>query len=111
MSTEIRDNPEQERYELWVDGSPVGFAQYRVHGDRITIPHTEVDPAYRGRGLGDALAHAALEDIRRQGLELVPRCPFIAAYVRRHPDEYLDLVAPGIRERVMDGAGDERPHD
>jgi predicted GNAT family acetyltransferase len=106
MSTQVRDSPEEERYEIRVDERLAGFAQYRMKDERITIFHAEIDPEYRGRGLGDELAHAALEDVRRRGLVLVPRCPFIASYVRRHPDEYLDLVAPTLRERVMEDDGD-----
>lgn len=105
MSTAVRDNPAQSRYELLVDGRLAGFAQYRLNGKRITMYHTEVEPEYEGRGLGDELARNALDDVRRRALQLVPLCPFIAAYIRRHPDEYLDLVAPGLRERVMEGAG------
>jgi uncharacterized protein len=105
MSTEVRDNPARTRYELLVDGRLAGFALYRLDGERITIYHTEVEREYEGRGLGADLARAALDDVRRRGLVLVPRCPFIAGYIRRHPDEYLDLVTPGVRERLMGGAG------
>src|ERR1700760_2686142 len=101
MSTEVRDSPEEARYEIRVDERLAGFAQYRLDDDTITIFHAEIDPEFRGRGFGDELAHDALDDVRRRGLVLVPRCPFIASYVHRHPDEYLDLVAPGLRERVM----------
>jgi uncharacterized protein len=105
MSTEVRDNPPKSRYELLVDGRLAGFAQYRLDGERITMYHTEVEPEYEGRGLGDELARLALGDVRRRGLVLVPLCPFIAVYIRRHPGEYLDLVAPSLRERVIEGAG------
>ena len=85
MSTTVRDNEARSRYELLLDGRVVGFAQYRLAGTRITMYHTEVEPEYGGRGLGDELARAALDDVRRRGLVLVPLCPFIAAYIRRHP--------------------------
>ena len=104
MTAEVRDNPEELRYELLVDGRLAGLSQYRLEGERITIYHTEVEPEYEGRGLGDELARAALDDVRGRGLVLVPLCPFIAAYIRGHPDDYLDLVAPSLRERVMEGA-------
>ena len=50
-----------------------------------------------GRGCGSRLAAAALEDARREGLDVVPLCPFIARYIERHP-EYEQLVAPGYRD-------------
>lgn len=103
MDVAVQDNPQEHRYEVREDGRLAGFVQYRRTGSRITMIHTEIDPRFEGRGLGSELARAALADIRAQGLELVPVCPFIAAYVRRHPDEYLDLVAAGSRERVMAG--------
>lgn len=101
MSTEVRDNEDRLRFELLLDGRVVGFAQYRLAGKRITMYHTEVEPEYGGRGLGDELARAALDDVRRRGLVLVPLCPFIAAYIRRHPGEYLDLVTPEMKPKVM----------
>lgn len=55
------------------------------------LVHTDVDPAFEGRGLGSRLIGGALADIRARGLLFVPLCPFVAAYVRRHP-EYADLV-------------------
>lgn len=103
MSVEVADNPDLSRYEVRVDGELAGFAQYRLRDGRITIFHAEVDPAYEGRGVGSQLASSALADVRARALELVPRCPFIAGYVRRHPDLYLDLVAEPLREQVMAG--------
>ena len=59
--------------------------------DGVLLTHAEVEPAYNGRGIGSALAKGALDDIRRQGLQAVPLCPFISDYIERHP-EYQDLV-------------------
>lgn len=105
MTTEVRDNPNEARYEVLVDGRLAGFARYRLDGTRIIMFHTQVEPEYEGKGLGGELAHRALDDVRRRGLTLVPLCPFIAGYIRRHPVNYLDLVAPDLRNRVMGGAG------
>ena len=58
--------------------------------------HTEVDEALEGRGLGSRLVATALEDARREGLEVVPLCPFVAAFIDRHP-EYQDVVAADYR--------------
>jgi hypothetical protein len=103
VSVEVRDNPDESRYVVLVDGELAGFALYRLRKGRITIFHTEIDPAFEGRGLAGELARYALEDVRARGLELEPRCPFFAGYIRRHPDEYLDLVIPQLRDRLMEG--------
>jgi uncharacterized protein len=89
---EIVDVPEKSRYELRLDGRLIGLAAYRRRDGRIALTHTEVDESCEGRGFGSRLAEAALDDARRQGLEILPLCPFIAHYVERHP-EYQELVA------------------
>lgn len=104
MNVSVNDNPAENRYEVFAGGERAGFVQYRIHDNRITMVHTEVDPSFEGLGLGSKLAKAALEDVRKRGLELVPLCPFISAYIRRHPDEYLDLVVPDLRDKVMGNA-------
>ena len=88
----VRDNPQAGRYELLVDGRLAGLATYVLSDGVMTIPHAEVQPRFEGRGLGSRLARFALDDARRRGLLVVPRCPFIAAYVARHP-ELADLIA------------------
>lgn len=90
-SIAVRDVPESERYEVSVDGELAGFAAYRRRGDEVVFVHTDVAEGYEGRGVGGALARAALDDVRGRGLRAVPMCPFIAAWIRRHPD-YHDLV-------------------
>jgi predicted GNAT family acetyltransferase len=91
---QIADAPERSRYEAHVDGALAGWAEYRDHGDERTFTHTEV--TLEGRGVGGALARAALDDVRARGLRAVPMCPFIAAWIRRHP-EVADLVPEGRR--------------
>ena len=58
----------------------------------MTFTHTEVPAQLRGRGLGSQMMRAVLQDVRQQGLKVVPRCPFVADYIRRHP-EFADLLA------------------
>jgi uncharacterized protein len=89
---EVVDVPEKSRYELRLDGRLIGLAAYRRRDGRISFTHTEVDESCEGRGFGSRLAAAALDDARRQGLRVLPLCPFIAHYVERHP-EYQELVA------------------
>jgi predicted GNAT family acetyltransferase len=84
--------PEAHRYELLLDGERIGELAYSRRNDRIAFTHTNVNPAFEGRGFGSRLAEAALADARRQGLAVVPLCPFIAWYIEQHP-EHGDLVA------------------
>ncbi len=109
MSLQIDDNAEEQRYEALLDGKLVGFIQYRLHDGRMTMVHTEVEPAYEGQGVGSELAKVALEDARDRGLKVVPRCPFIARYVRRQPDLYIDLVPESLRGNVMAGSDHTEP--
>ena len=94
MNTEVRNNPAENRYEIWADGELAGYTQYVLSRGRIAFLHTEVYEAYEGMGLGSRLAQAALDDARARGLVVMPFCPFIAGFIERHLDEYGDLVAP-----------------
>jgi predicted GNAT family acetyltransferase len=85
--------PDERRYELLVGAGHAGELVYRDRGGGVlAFLHTEVDPEVRLRGLGSALVGGALDDARARGLRIVPICPFVDAYVRRHP-EYAELVA------------------
>lgn len=79
------------RYVATLDGEDVGVAYAREEDGRVVFTHTEVDDAVEGRGVGSALVRWALDDVRSRDLRVVARCPFVAAYVRRH-EEYADLV-------------------
>ncbi|WP_395672599.1 GNAT family N-acetyltransferase [Inquilinus sp.] len=88
---DVTDNPALSRYEMAVDGV-TAFVEYSRDGDVLALTHTEVPEALSGRGVGSALARGTLDQIRAAGLTIRPLCPFIAAYIERHP-EYADLVA------------------
>ncbi len=94
MNAEVRNNPTENRYEVWADGELAGYAQYVLRRGRIAFVHTEVHEPYEGLGLGTPLAQEVLDDARNRGLMVMPFCPFIAGYIERHIDEYRDLVAP-----------------
>ena len=96
MATEVRDQPDNSRFEILVDGAVAGFATYRRKDDRITFVHTEVDDAYEGQGLGSVLVRHMLDASRDAGLAVLPSCPFTAAWIKRHP-EYVELVPEGAR--------------
>lgn len=88
----VTKDPETSRYEAAVDGRAAGFADYRTEGEVVVIPHTEVFDEFGGKGVGSAIAHFALDDVRAQGARVRPDCPFIAGWIDKHPD-YQDLVA------------------
>ena len=102
--TLVTDHPTEHRYEITVAGRPAGYTAYLDRpggeggGQRRVFLHTEIDPNYEGRGLGSALARAALADVRASGPRAVAVCPFIAAYLKRHPEEadIVDRATPAI---------------
>ncbi|MFE5670057.1 GNAT family N-acetyltransferase [Agromyces sp. NPDC056523] len=81
----IARNDDASRYELFLGSELAAFAEYRLRpGDRIVFIHTVVDPTFKGQGLGSRLARYVLDDAVARGERIVPRCPFIAAYLRSH---------------------------
>ena len=91
MTTAVRDNKAQSRFELDVDQG-VAFATYRVTPSAVIITHTETPRALRGRGIGSQLLEGALELIRADGRKVIAGCGFVAMYLREHP-EFGDLLA------------------
>jgi len=87
----LADNPGAHRFELKKAGMVAAVAEYELLPNAVKFIHTEVLPAYEGQGLGSKLARLALDDVRRRGLEVIPICPFIAGYLRKHT-EYMDLL-------------------
>lgn len=92
MTIEFVDHTDAHRFELRSGDEVLGFIVYRLAGDVITLVHTEVDPAHSSQGHAATLARGALDDARARGLTVVPSCPYVAAYITKHP-EYADLAA------------------
>ncbi len=88
----VSDNREAARYEARLGDRVVAFSEYRLLADRIVFLHTETDDELEGRGIGSRLVREALDDVRARALRVTAKCPFVAAWVQRHP-EYADLVA------------------
>jgi predicted GNAT family acetyltransferase len=88
----IEIDPDAGRLEVHA-GDDVAFTQIRLRDSVLSLIHTEVPPELRRRGIADAMTRAALEYARAYGLSVRPTCPFVRAYLRRHP-EYQDLVGP-----------------
>lgn len=91
----VADAPGRGRFEISVDGVPVGFTVYddapAGAGGVRTFPHTEIDEAYGGRGLSTILIQTALDATRTAGLTVVPQCASVRHFIATHAD-YLDLV-------------------
>jgi uncharacterized protein len=92
MATTVSEVPARHRYEISVDDKLAGYTLFTIDGDVAIMPHTEIDPAYKGRGLATTLIETVLVDARARGLTVVPRCPFVREFIENHP-EYQDLVA------------------
>jgi predicted GNAT family acetyltransferase len=90
MADEIRNNETLHRFELAVEGG-IAAAYYRLEPGVITFTHTEVPQELSGRGIGSRLARGALDWVRAHGLKVVAKCPFVSAYIAKHP-EYGDLL-------------------
>ncbi|MGQ0632397.1 MAG: GNAT family N-acetyltransferase [Sporichthyaceae bacterium] len=91
VEAEVRDVPERSRYEIHVGGVRIGLADYRAREGHVVVTHTEISPAWGGRGLGGLLTRRMLDDLRARGLQVIPGCPFTAAWISENPD-YADLV-------------------
>ncbi len=90
----VADASERERYEASIDGVLAGILEYKVRRDRIALIHTEVLPAFEGRGLAAAIVRFALDDARAQGRKVIATCPYVQSYLARHPED-LDIVVGG----------------
>lgn len=86
----VANNPEQYRFEV-ASGALLSKLEYRLGRTTIALVHTEVPEELQGQGIGSSLVRGALAHAREAGLKVLPYCPFVAAYVERHP-EYSDIV-------------------
>ncbi len=92
MTCIVTKNETASRYELHVDGELAGIADYVERDDAVVLPHTEIDGARRGQGLGAVLVQGALDDVRPTGRKVVPSCWYVAQFIDENPS-YKDLVA------------------
>ncbi|MFF0485325.1 GNAT family N-acetyltransferase [Streptomyces sp. NPDC004435] len=89
----VRRVGERHRYEILVDGERAGLTAYRDRDDRRVFFHTEIDDAYAGRGLAGILVEQALTDVRAAGMRIVPVCPYVAKFLKKH-EEFADITDP-----------------
>ena len=90
MNNAVSNNPAHHRYELAVDGH-IAATHYEIADGVITFVHTEVPPELGGKGIGSKLIKGALDRVRADGLKVIAQCPFVKAYIDKHPD-YADLL-------------------
>lgn len=92
----VQDNTEKSRFEALDDSGVVaGFTEYQPSSDDpdvLVFPHTVVDDAYEGQGVGSSLVRGAMEQVRDAGKKVRPDCPFVAGWLDKHPD-FADLRA------------------
>jgi predicted GNAT family acetyltransferase len=101
MVIEVHDVPAENHFAAVVDGTTAGKAVYIRTPDLIVFTHTEVDPAFEGKGVGSALARGALDQVRAWELPVLPLCPFIKGYIQRHR-EYVDIVYSTPKTTAVD---------
>ncbi|WP_149823159.1 GNAT family N-acetyltransferase [Streptomyces tailanensis] len=95
------------RYEILVDGRRAGLTAYRDHGEQRVFFHTEIDDAFAGQGLAAELVQWALTDVRESGMRIVPVCPYVAKFLKRH-EEFADItdpVTPDVLRRLEEELG------
>ena len=88
--SEVTNNTESHRFELAVEGH-IAATYYEIANGVITFVHTEVPPELGGKGIGSKLIRGALDQVRTNGLKVIPQCPFVKAFIEKHPD-YQDLL-------------------
>jgi hypothetical protein len=98
MATTVTNKPDLHRYEIEVDGELGGFTVYEQLNSQLAFVHTEIDSKFEGQGLGSTLVRQALDDVRAQGIGVLPFCPFVHRFIGKNP-EYVDLVPSWARER------------
>jgi uncharacterized protein len=96
MDLQVADHPDQERFEIRIDGELGGFVQYRLKDGVLALLHTETDRRFRGHGLAAHLIQASLDAARDRHLAVLPYCPFVRSWIAEHP-AYADLVPSNQR--------------
>lgn len=101
MATEsfvVHDNPDRHRFEIDLGDGSLAIAEYSLRASTIMFTHTEVPKGHEGQGIGTRLIRFALDSARERGLEVIPVCPFFAAYIQKHA-EVQDLLDPAWRKK------------
>lgn len=85
-TTPLKNNTHRHRFEMETDGKLSVVAYQQVDETTLALVHTEVDPSLEGQGVGSELVEAVLAYAEQNELKIVPVCPFVSTYLKRHPD-------------------------
>ncbi|MCX6047809.1 MAG: GNAT family N-acetyltransferase [Chloroflexi bacterium] len=88
----VKNNEAAHRFEVALEDQ-IGVIEYQKAGKVYTMTHTEVPPSFAGKGIAQHLVKSALDMVQAEGAQVVPQCPYVKAYIQRHP-AYQALVAP-----------------
>jgi hypothetical protein len=88
----VTHNKARQRYEVLLPDGDHAVIAYEMMGDKMGLMHTVVPEAHEGKGIAGTMAKFALEEAKEQGIKVLPYCPYIQTYVKRHP-EYNDIIA------------------
>lgn len=91
MNDLVQDNPAARRFEILIDESLAGVAEYELRDETVVFLHTRVEPQFREMGVGSRLVRGALDQVRARGGRVAAHCSYVAGYIKRHP-EYADLL-------------------
>jgi uncharacterized protein len=89
----VERNDARNRYDILVDGKRAGLTAYLDRGEQRVFYHTEIDDAFAGQGLASRLVQEALTDVRASGKRIVPVCPYVAKFLKKH-EEFADVTDP-----------------
>lgn len=96
LAPSFQNHADHHRFEAVSEGKVAGYVEYNVLTDSIMLTHTEVLPEHEGKGIGSFLARESMQAARAMGKRVIPSCPFIATWLRKHPD-FIDLIDPDVR--------------
>jgi predicted GNAT family acetyltransferase len=82
----LKNNTHRRQFELVTDGKLSIVAYQKVDDETLALTHTEVDPSLEGHGVGSKLVEGVLQYAEQNDLKIVPLCPFVGVFLKRHPD-------------------------